>query len=72
MVTLYQRFISPLTHFLGRTLFGPHFACRFSPTCSQYARQAIGKYGIISGAKLAFFRVIRCHPLSPGGHDPVK
>jgi len=61
LIVLYQRFISPL--------FPP--SCRFEPTCSEYARQAVQKYGLGKGLWLAFKRVIRCHPYSAGGHDPV-
>ncbi|MGB9911482.1 MAG: membrane protein insertion efficiency factor YidD [Microgenomates group bacterium] len=45
--------------------------CRFRPTCSEYARQAILKYGIIQGGWLAGKRIIRCHPFNKGGEDPV-
>jgi putative membrane protein insertion efficiency factor len=45
--------------------------CRFSPTCSEYARQAIDRYGAVRGSWLAFKRLMRCHPWHPGGHDPV-
>ncbi len=45
--------------------------CRFYPTCSEYTKQAIEKYGIIKGGKLAFKRIIKCHPLNEGGYDPV-
>jgi putative membrane protein insertion efficiency factor len=58
----YQVFISPL--------FLP--ACRFEPTCSQYAIQAIEKYGPIKGLVLACWRILRCNPFAPGGHDPLK
>jgi len=61
LIVLYQRFVSPL--------FPP--SCRFEPTCSEYARQAVQKYGLGKGLWLAFKRVIRCHPYSAGGHDPV-
>ena len=57
----YKRFISPL--------LPP--ACRFVPTCSEYAAEAIGKYGIVKGSALALWRLLRCHPLCRGGHDPV-
>lgn len=46
-------------------------ACRFSPTCSEYAWQAIDRYGALKGAWLAVKRVLRCHPFNPGGYDPV-
>ncbi|AXW86465.1 MULTISPECIES: membrane protein insertion efficiency factor YidD [Lonsdalea] len=57
----YQRFISPL--------LGPH--CRFHPTCSQYGIEAIRRFGMIKGCWLALKRVLKCHPLNPGGDDPV-
>jgi uncharacterized protein len=46
--------------------------CRFQPSCSQYARQAIAKYGFWRGGFLAVWRILRCHPFSRGGHDPLK
>lgn len=57
----YQLFISPL--------LGPR--CRFTPTCSQYALEAIEKYGACKGSFLAIKRICRCHPWNPGGYDPV-
>jgi len=57
----YQRWISPM--------LGPH--CRFTPSCSQYASEAIERYGAIKGSWLAFKRLLRCQPLCKGGHDPV-
>jgi hypothetical protein len=49
----------------------PPNTCRFYPTCSHYGYQAIYKYGVIKGGWLAGWRVLRCNPFNPGGHDPV-
>ena len=57
----YQLAISP---WLGRN-------CRFHPTCSQYTLEAIERHGALKGLWLGLRRVLRCHPLHPGGHDPV-
>ena len=59
-LTLYQRVVSPL---LPR-------ACRFAPTCSEYARLAVLERGAARGGWLALRRVVRCHPFHPGGYDP--
>lgn len=61
ILRVYKKWISP---FLPK-------ACRFYPTCSEYAIQSIGKYGIFKGAILSLRRLLRCHPFSPGGFDPV-
>ena len=61
LIRFYQKFISPA--------FPP--ACRFEPTCSHYGYKAISKYGIFKGGWLAIKRIGRCHPLHPGGYDPV-
>jgi uncharacterized protein len=47
-------------------------ACRFEPTCSEYAKQAVEKYGAVKGTWLGVKRILRCHPFCKGGHDPVK
>lgn len=60
-IRLYRRFISPL--------FPPK--CRFYPTCSAYAYEAIEKYGVIKGGFLAVKRILKCHPFNKGGYDPV-
>lgn len=46
--------------------------CRFTPTCSEYTKQAIEKYGILKGLWLGLKRVCKCHPFHPGGYDPLK
>jgi putative membrane protein insertion efficiency factor len=61
MIVLYQRFISP---FLLPS-------CRFYPSCSVYARLALKEYGIFKGGILSLMRVLKCHPLHPGGYDPL-
>jgi len=62
LVRFYQRYLSPLKG-------GP--TCRFYPSCSQYAYEALERYGAVKGAYLAMKRVLRCHPFHPGGYDPV-
>lgn len=47
-------------------------SCRFTPTCSEYAIEAIGKYGVLKGGKLSIKRVLRCNPFGSSGYDPVK
>lgn len=61
LIRLYQKCISPA--------LGPH--CRFTPTCSQYAFEAISKYGIFKGGFLTVRRLLKCHPFNKGGYDPV-
>lgn len=64
MVHFYQRFFSTAL----AMLFGS--GCRFYPTCSEYAEQAIASHGALRGSKMALFRLCRCHPFHPGGYDP--
>jgi hypothetical protein len=61
MIWVYQTLLSPLWP----------ASCRFYPTCSAYAREAIEKYGLVKGCWLAFRRIIKCHPFHPGGYDPL-
>jgi uncharacterized protein len=61
-IRLYQRFVSPA--------LPP--SCRFVPTCSDYGYEAIAKYGIIKGGRLAVWRILRCNPFGRGGYDPVR
>ena len=46
--------------------------CKFYPTCSEYTKQAINKYGVIKGLKLGIIRILKCNPFSKGGYDPLK
>lgn len=46
-------------------------ACRFTPTCSEYAAEAVAKYGVLKGGALAVWRILRCNPFCKGGYDPV-
>jgi uncharacterized protein len=61
LIRFYRRFISP----------GLPPSCRFQPTCSEYADEAIARYGIIKGGRLAVWRILRCNPFGTGGYDPV-
>lgn len=61
LIRLYQKYISPLK---------PP-SCRFTPTCSNYAIQALKEWGLIIGCALTVWRILRCNPFSKGGHDPV-
>ncbi len=62
LLCFYQRVISPVLP----------SACKFHPSCSEYARQAVTRYGAASGAWLALRRLLRCRPFSAGGYDPVE
>jgi uncharacterized protein len=61
LIALYRRYISPFTL--------P--SCRFTPTCSRYALDAVRRYGVIKGGWLACWRVLRCNPFCHGGYDPL-
>ncbi|MBI4175482.1 membrane protein insertion efficiency factor YidD [Candidatus Berkelbacteria bacterium] len=66
---LYQRTIS-FDHGPLR-IFAPGGYCQFDPSCSQYMYQAVGKHGTVKGFSLGFWRILRCHPWSAGGPDPI-
>ena len=61
-IRFYQKYLSPFKRY-GR--------CKFIPTCSEYAVEAIEKYGVLRGGLLAVWRILRCNPFSKGGIDPV-
>lgn len=61
LLRYYKRWISPA--------FPP--SCRYVPTCSEYAMEAVERYGVFRGAAMASWRLLRCHPISKGGFDPV-
>ena len=65
LINFYKKFISPILSF-----FGIH--CKYYPTCSEYTKQAIEKYGVIKGCMLGTKRILKCNPFSKGGYDPLK
>ena len=70
LINLYQHTLSPDHGPLKRVF--PYGFCRFQPTCSDYAKEAIKKYGFFRGSGMGVWRIIRCNPWNPGGKDPVK
>jgi putative membrane protein insertion efficiency factor len=67
LIQIYRWVGSPMKRFL----LGPDAGCRFSPTCSSYALEAVERYGMCRGAALTTARICRCHPWGNSGHDPV-
>jgi len=63
LIRFYRTYLSPLKG-------GP--TCRFYPSCSEYAIQALTRYGVIKGTGLALWRLLRCNPFNDGGYDPLK
>ncbi len=66
LLAFYKRWLSPALHSLH-----PGGGCKFLPTCSEYAAVAIATHGPLRGSALAAWRLLRCHPFTPGGFDPV-
>ena len=68
-----KKFLIVLIRFYQKNISGLKSApsCRFIPTCSQYAVEAIEKYGVLKGGFLALRRILKCHPFHKGGYDPV-
>lgn len=69
LIVLYQRTLSP-DHGLLK-FFYPAGVCRFTPSCSEYTKAAVMKYGVLRGISLGVKRVGRCRPGNPGGYDPI-
>ena len=65
LISVYKKYISPIFHFGG-------IRCKYYPTCSEYTKQAIEKYGFLKGILLGFIRILKCNPFSKGGYDPLK
>ena len=65
IIELYQKYMSPIFSFFK-------INCKFFPSCSEYTKQAILKYGSIKGSFLGIKRIIKCNPFSKGGYDPLK
>ncbi len=65
LIKFYQKVISPINSALG-------FHCKYYPSCSEYTKQAIEKYGIFKGIRLGFIRILKCNEFSDGGYDPLK
>src|SRR3989338_6440886 len=69
VIWAYQKTLSP-DHGPLKVFF-PYGCCRFFPTCSQYGREALGRFGLIRGSFFALWRLLRCHPWAEGGEDKV-
>lgn len=65
IIKLYQKTISKL-------ISSKNIHCKYYPTCSEYTKQAIEKYGVVKGIFKGFIRILKCNPFSKGGYDPVK
>lgn len=65
LINFYQKNISPYLSSKG-------YNCKYYPTCSEYTKEAIEKYGAVKGIFLGIIRILKCNPFSKGGYDPVK
>ena len=65
LIRIYKKYISPIFAHLG-------VHCKYYPSCSEYTRQAINKYGVFKGMVLGIKRILKCNPFSKGGYDPLK
>ena len=65
LISFYKKYISKIFYSWG-------IRCKYYPTCSEYTRQAIEKYGFFKGIFLGFIRILKCNPFSKGGYDPLK
>lgn len=73
LISFYQRFLAQLLKtFLNNLGFLRNNSCIFYPTCSEYTKQAIKKYGILKGSFLGFLRILRCHPWQKNHIHPLK
>ena len=65
LINIYQKVISPISNAMG-------VHCKYYPTCSEYTKQAIDKYGALKGICLGIKRILKCNPFSKGGYDPLN
>lgn len=70
LINIYQATLSPDHSIWGKRRF-PYGYCRFYPSCSQYAKQAVARHGVGVGIVKAVARILRCNPFSAGGYDPI-
>ena len=72
MKSFLLKFINFYQNNISLWLQSKNINCKFYPTCSEYTKQAIEKYGALKGAILGIYRILRCNPFSKGGYDPLK
>ena len=71
LINFYQKILSPDHSFWAKKIF-PWGYCKFQPTCSEYSKQALRKYGVMKGGIKTIWRILRCNPWSRGGKDPLS